>query len=315
MATILYGTPVGRSGASPYQGDYSGNYYLDTARGLIDGSTAIHKFGLAEDVDVAEGDVTIWDGVANDLDIGLIPNYTFSTQADIAQLVSTNDTDDTTIYIEGLDAEGKEVTQMVSLAGHTVATLPTPLFRVNRMYNANGHEHLGDVYLSATGQTYTNGVPLSTSLIRSIMHNENQQTAQAIYSVPSDSDLFITHGWASIGKPTTTEVIVTIWKRSWGGVFRKVHTLALSSIGTGTDHRTYEVPIVMEAGTDLVYKCQAFSNNTTVSAGFHGIVVKNGEKIPGYGPNEIVISELVDGVGDQLVDSTPDILTTEEEIF
>lgn len=46
------------------------------------------------------------------------------------------------------------------------------------------------------------------------------------------------------------------------------------SNGAGGDHRPYRIPIAFNPGARLGYKAQSLSNNTAISAGFHGVLIK-----------------------------------------
>lgn len=177
------------------------------------------------------------------------------------------------------------------------------------MHNSNSHELTGFVYLSTLTQVHSSGVPSDTAKIRAIIHPENQQTQMAMYTVPYNSTMYISHGWASISKEQITEANVSIWTRPLGGVFRKLHTVSLQTSGSSSDHRPYDIPITLEGGTDIVYRVEVFSNGTGVSAGFHAIC-ETDESVTLEPIEPADMLALTGSNGDSLVDNNVDTLVS-----
>lgn len=252
----------------------SSPYYLDAVRGLVPGTLAVHKFGVAEDINTSEGFVDIWDGTADDIG-GKITDYNWADSAVIGQISSTVAGDTQTISIQGLDTNWDLVVQEVTLNGQTGVALTTPLRRFFRAYNVGSIEFTGFIYISETGTTLSGGRPTNDTKVFGIVHPENQQTEMALFTVPAGYSLYITQGWCHISKSSTTEAIIKIMRRDFEGVFRSLHTLALQTSGSSGDQRPYPVPLRLNEKTDIIYKAQVFSNSTSVSAGFHGILIEN----------------------------------------
>lgn len=256
-----------------------GDYYLEVARGYIPGAITIHKFGLAEDVDTIDPPATVWDGCNTGLGIAKIPQYTYSTTADIDTITSSDIADAIDIEVQGLDANWNLTVQTITLTGQLEVLLPIPLLRVFRVKNVGSVDLIGDVYVRTTGSGATAGLPADPASVRAIIHAEDNQTQMAIFTVPMGYSLFITHGWASLARRNATEAVIKIYQRSFGGVFRVLHTLALSSSGSNNDHRPYQVPIELPEKTDITYAVTSVSaNDTGVSAGFHGVLLPNGNR-------------------------------------
>ena len=136
------------------------NANWDIALGLVDGYSAINKFGANPDIDTASDPEDVWDYGGK---------YTFSTVANINQLSSSSNSDIGDITVLGLyvvvvtndDDEVKtnwnDISQTVKLNGQTNVFLATNLIRVYRMYNADSNNYDGEIYL-CTGNTYSNQV-------------------------------------------------------------------------------------------------------------------------------------------------------------
>lgn len=256
-----------------------GDYYLEVARGYIPGAITVHKFGAAEDIDTGDPPATVWDGCNSGLSVAKIPDYTYSTTADIDTATSSSISDDMDIEVQGLDADWNLTVQTITLNGQTDVALSTPLIRVFRVKNVGATSLVGDIYIRTTGSGATAGLPTDTTSVRAIVHGEDNQTQMAIFSVPTGYSLFITHGWASLARKNATEAVIKIYQRSFGGVFRILHTLALASSGSNNDHRPYQVPLELKEKTDITYVVTSVSaNDTGVSAGFHGVLLPNGSR-------------------------------------
>lgn len=247
-------------------------YWLRLARGKVADHSPVFKFAQAPDIDVADGLSVIWDGCSDLLGMPKTTEYTFSTSADITQITSSSALDTQRVTIEGLDENGILTVQDVTVTGQTPAILSTPLERIWRVKNRGPADLEGDLYVTTTGATLAAGVPSDGSQCRAAVHKANQQTEHGIYTVPAGHNLCITQAWSNIAKETTTEAIIQIFTRLPGEVFCVNHTLSLSTNGTGESQRPYTLPICFPEKTDIVYKAQVFANNSSISAGFHGVL-------------------------------------------
>lgn len=252
------------------------DFYLECARGYIPGAITVHKFGLAEDIDTGDGEVDIWDGSSNNVG-GKISPYNWADGAVITHISSTDGGDDHTIAIQGLDEDWNIISYDVVLNGQSPVVLSVPLRRFFRGFNRSATEFSGFLYIHEGG-SLSGGKPDDDTEVYGIIHPENQQTEMALFTVPAGYSLYILHGWAHISKSSTTEAIVRVYRRDFEGVFRVLHTLALQTSGSSGDQRPYKVPLVLEEKSDIIYRANAYSNSTAVSAGFHGILLPNNSR-------------------------------------
>ena len=247
------------------------DFLFAVSLGIVPGWGYEHKFGHGEDFDTANGVSLIWDGMSIS---SKIPSYTYSTTADINSIASSSAGDTVDISIKGLDTNWDLVEQTVTLTGQTAATLSTPLVRVFRAKNIGAADLVGDVYIATSSAVFSGGIPTIDTTIRAIIPIGYNQTQMAMYTVPAGHTLLIVEGWSGMSKSNTAEGDLTIWRRSDGGVFRILHNIGHNTVGVGSDHRPYSLPLPLPEKTDLEYRFEALADNSAASAGFHGLLVQ-----------------------------------------
>lgn len=246
---------------------------LSIAKGCVKDTTFIHKFGNAPDFDIIDGDVDIWDG-ANDGGINAM-TYTYSTTADINSITSTNSTNVQSIELQGLDADYLSLTQTAILNGSGFVGLGSPFIRVFRMTNTGSSDILGDVYNYVSGPT-TAGIPNTTSDIRAIINNGNNQTLMAMYTIPSGVTGYMRDWYASTAGARKTSVHeIHLTARPFNGVFQMKHKSSLVANGTSYIQHTYVEPEVFNAMTDLEMHANTDEDIASISAGFDIVLIDN----------------------------------------
>lgn len=251
------------------------NFYLELARGRIEGASDVHKFGAATNVDTADGIVNLWDGMANNITTK-IPVYTYSTTADITHLACTDNTyTGHPVTLEGLDANWDYTIQTINVTGNTPAELLVPLVRVFRGYISNAVE-LGDtdhIYVGV-GDSFTSGIPDDLSDTRCVIHGNRGQTQMSMYSVPRGYKLYITRGWSTLAGKLNVNIIMYIRVRDFGGVWRRLHITSHRGAGSSSNERAYEIPLVLDSQMDIEYLCETDANDGALSAGFHAMLIR-----------------------------------------
>ena len=245
-------------------------FYLEIAKGDVVGHEHIHKFGANKDIDIGTED--IWEHGGS---VGYL------TSASILNVAST-DVDDTsagngmrTMVVEGLDENWEELSETVTMNGQTIVTTVNSYIRINRMYGVtfgDTDSNEGSVHIF-TG-TETLGEPDDLSLVYSQISNLQGQTLQAFYTVPANKTGYLLGGWMSTdaaAKPVEGHLFA-----------RRDADIATSGWRIQADfktgdffHREFQVPIPVDAKTDLRVDGKADANNTYVSAGFDIILVDN----------------------------------------
>ncbi len=268
------------------------NYYVEMVRGRIRGAIPVHKFGLAIGIDTADGIVSIWDGMEDDLPTGKITTYTLSTTADIVDMVATDATYiGYPMEIHGLDANLDYWIQTVDCNGQTPVTLPIPLIRVFRVKVANGVEPTGHVFVSTGVGGYTAGVPNTPASIRAIVHGGRNQTQMAMYSVPRGYTLYADLGWSNMaGKLSGSTSVLYIKTNEIGHVPRELHRTAMATTGSSHSLRPYSIPIPIREKHDLMYYADSSANDGAVAAGFHGMLLR--EDYENSSPIQTITQEL-----------------------
>lgn len=250
---------------------------LSVAQGKLTGVTFVHKFGNAPDFDAGDGSVHIWDG-ADDGGSDQM-QYTFSSSTDINTISSSDDTDTQVIEVQGLDGEYNLVVQEKTLTGQTPATLDTSLRRVFRVKNMNSTNFAGTIYVTATTTTFSTGVPDNLTKIRAQVANGNNQTLMAIYTIPNGKTGYMSNFWAATaGASRSSNYVIDLFARPFGGVFQLKHRTALADAGTSHFMHPYEVPEKFSAKTDIIMKADmqlGAATAASVSAGFDLILVDN----------------------------------------
>lgn len=250
---------------------------LAIAKGQVIGSDDINKWGNAPDFDTADGEVTIWDG-AEDATGWEKMVYTYPSTASIDSISSTDASDTNTVTIEGLDSNFEEVSQQVTLNGQTRVALSTSLIRFYRGYNDNGTKFAGHIIIY-DNDTTTGGIPDDTTLIRGVIHPNEQQTEMAIYTIPAGKTGYLLGGYCSTaGANKTSNYVIKFKIRTFGGVFRTQQKVALSDTGTTFIPFTYPVPQTLAEKTDVEVTAQMTATGGTgasISAGFSIILVDN----------------------------------------
>jgi len=248
---------------------------LSIAKGDVVNTSFTHKFGSASDFDTADGAVTVWDG-ANDADIAEM-QYTYSTAADIDSLSSTDAGDTQDIEVQGLDANYDIVVQTITLSGQTRVALTTPLIRVFRLKNIGTVDVAGFVYCYVNG-AITGGRPNTTTTIRAVIENGNNQTLMAVFTVPNNTTAYLRSFFASsAGAKKVTNFIIRLRARPFGQEFQLKNKTAIPSDGAGLQY-VYDDPETFAAKTDIEMTAEITAwavTQASVSAGFDLVLISN----------------------------------------
>jgi len=242
------------------------NFFFEVARGSVPGLSTLHKFGSNIDVDIGTEDIWEHGGTVGWPASALTMN------------VSSGDVNDTsagtgarTLYIEGLDADLLEQSETISLNGQTIVTTANQYHRINRAYVAtygSGEENAGSIHIY-TG-TATAGHPDDETLTYATIAATQGQTHQAIYTVPSNKELYITH----------TSVTTDGAAKPLEGSLRVRENILGSESGWRDRHhfktgdvfnKDYILPLYVPGSSDIKLTVTAEANNTFASGSFDGI--------------------------------------------
>jgi hypothetical protein len=240
-------------------------FYLQVQRGKLVGYSSISMFGRNADIDTAQ-DEDVWDGGGD---------YIFLASAETHTIQSDDSADTSTgsgarsIVIEGLDGNYNELSASVTMSG-TGSVLTTASFlRVHRMF-VNGAGACG--FNAGSISAFAN----SSSVITSIISACNNQSMQAIFTVPASKTGYILVYYFDINKKVVTGAAdVDLLIRPPGQVFQVKHHAAGNAAGTSHFEHVFGVPFVVDEKSDLRMRAGVTVNSTDVTAGFDMILINN----------------------------------------
>lgn len=242
-------------------------FELQVARGQITAHRSVIVFGYNPDVDTAR--VTVWPYA------GVIPLPAAALQLK----VSSSSADDTangtgarTVYVEGLDANHEEISEIVTLNGQTAVLTTQSFLHINNAYVAtagSGLSAAGDIYFG-TG-VVTAGVPAT---VYDLIKFDYNQRITGSYTVPAGFTAYVAQGLFSAGQPGgSAQVSGRLLTVGADGIRR---TAAITTVNNGTADYAFEYPIRIPEKTTLEATAQASSNNNEASSMFILLLVSNG---------------------------------------
>jgi len=255
---------------------------LAIAKGDVEGTTFVHKFGQAPDFDTGDGEVTVWDG-ADDGNLNLM-SYVYSTTAAIDSISSSNSADTQVVVLQGLNADLELVDQSVTLNGQNRVALTTPLLRVFRGKNNSATAFNGYIYVYEN-TAISSGVPTDKTKVRLVIQGANNQTLMAVYTIPIDRVGYMRDWYASTaGASKTSQYIIRLWAREYDSVagswkaWQLKHVTSISDVGTSYIQHVYEEPERFAGGVDIRMTAQATAVGAVgiaIAAGFDVVLVEN----------------------------------------
>lgn len=225
---------------------------LNISRGLVKGTTYIHKFGA---VPAMSNSTTgsIWD--VNDT---LYPWSAFSAASTLT--IAGNVADNgLSITIYGLDANYNEINETVTLSAGA-ATTTKSFIRVYRAFCSPQNTNNVDIKVSSTTVArITAGLA---------------QTLMSVYTVPANYTGYLLQGTMSAqnGADATGNMFVRYFGQS---SFRVGHSFEVSG-GGGQYLYKFGVPIAIPEKSDIDIRITTRSNNGRFTAAFDMILIKTG---------------------------------------
>ena len=242
---------------------------MDIATNRIPGKKAVNKFGA--NADIADGtEEIVWSPSGT---------YTFSTTADITDIVSSSASDSGKVEVQGLDANWDLVTQTKTLNGTTSVALDTALIRAFRMKYQDPVTNVGDIQCGV-GSTTTS---FAAANLRAQIDIATGQTLMALYTVPAGKTAYFQKYYGSIiGDigPPAKEPSYGIWRlwavdRANDFAPQLKHILAGSLAGTSTQEHPFDPPPSVGEKTDIYITAQPEGDIGSFTAGFDIILVDN----------------------------------------
>ena len=237
---------------------FSNTFYLDVAKGNIEGHAILSKFGQNDAVGIGAWE-DVWDG-------GGTYSYPADATASITHLYSTDGGDNQDIEVQGLSADGTLTVQTITLTNTTVVALDTNLWRVFRLKNMSNTNNAGVVHASVSDK--------ATSYAQIAIGNN--QTLMALYTIPLGKTGYLLQGTNSLyGIARDYSLNGKMAMRPYGGVFQLKKTFGLDTNGTSFLTMDFPLPGKIPAKTDIRVSAIAISKEGGVNTTFDILLVDN----------------------------------------
>ena len=226
------------------------NYQI--ARGLIRGSSSIHKFGAVPQLSINTTG-TCWD--KNDT---LYP-WSALTSASVLTAQAVNASDNGKILtILGLDSNYNEISDTITLSSSGTASTTKQFLRVYRGYISTGENNVGAIDVTIGADTVLH---INVGLA---------QTLMLVYTVPAGKDLLLLKGACT--SQAGADASGFFYVRFFGQTaFRIQHTFEVSG-SDGYEYK-FEVPFRVPEKSDIDFRLTTRSNNGRYTAAFDGLLV------------------------------------------
>ena len=227
-------------------------FNLQVNQGKYPTYSAVDKFGENPQIDKVTVPEDVWE-------YGGLYTYDTNGTAPIISLVSTSTSDTMDVEVTGLDIDGYEVKQTITLTGTTRVALTTALWRVYRVANVGTADTVGTVYC----YTLTGNTPSAAS-IRAMIDNGNNQTLMALYTVPRGKVGFLYRGeMGGSRKRNAGAAQCSYYSRRFGKVFRVKKRISVVNSGSSTYQDSRSFPDIIPALTDIKLTVEDVSDDDT----------------------------------------------------
>lgn len=231
--------------------------YLNVARGLVRGTTHIHKFGAVPSMSVNTTG-TLWD-----IEDTIYPWASWAAAGTVTvDRASTSDANKQ-IAIFGLDANYNEVSDIVTLTNATGNASTQSFIRIYRAFVTEGSTtNVGQILIKKGGTT-----------VAAITATKGQ-TLMAIYTVPAGYTAYMLHGTCSAqaGADATGNMFIRYFGNQ---AFRTGHSFEVGGDG-GTYNYNFIVPIPIPEKSDIDVRIITRSNNGRFTAAFDLLLIQAG---------------------------------------
>jgi len=177
-----------------------------------------------------------------------------------------------TVTGTGEDQQFTFLVQEVTLNGQTRVALPTPVARVSRVFNNNGTELQGAVYVYEN-TTLAGGVPSDLTKVHAKIPEGFQQSFKAATTFSNEDYFILTGGFGSVTYKQSAAVNFYLEFRQAGKVFREGAALSANSAG-GAWQVDLDPCIILPKNSDVRVTCQTNSQGSEVYASFQGYLAK-----------------------------------------
>lgn len=231
------------------------NLFLNIARGLVKGTSSIHKFGAVPSMSTNTTG-TVWD-VADTV----YPWSAWATAGTITIDRANASDADKQITVVGLDANYNALTETITLTNSTGNASTSSFIRVFRAYVTDGVTNVGLISIKRNSTT-----------VAAIVAGKGQ-TLMAVYTIPAGYTGYLMKGTCSAqaGADGTGDMFVRYFGQS---SFRVGHSFEVSGAG-GQYLYEFATPIAIPAKSDIDVRIATRSNNGRYTAAFDLILIKD----------------------------------------
>lgn len=229
--------------------------FLNIARGLVNETSSIHKFGATPAMST-NNTGTVWDVNDTEYPWSLFDSDTTPLVVTAANALDSGET----VTLSGLDTDYNELTEDVIVTSDGVTT--SNIFkRINRAF-------------MTTKQTNDDNINITKNGIVVARITEGKgQTLMTVYTVPNNKTGYMMQGVMTCqdGADATGNMFVR-----YGGqqTFRIGHTFEVSGDG-GPYNYKFTVPVNIPEKSDVDVRASVRSNNARVTAAFDMILIED----------------------------------------
>lgn len=248
--------------------------------GLIEGCKMIRKFGINGSL-LSGAKKDVWGFGSSVAPAGNV-DYTYPADgtAPIDTISSSSALDVGEVLVSGLDINGADTVQLVTLQGQAKVLLPTPLWRSYRFQNVQA-ANTADRSIGFAGNVYiyedtaiVAGVPTDATKVRAYVFNGNNKTQMTQYCIPAGWTGFSLGTSMKLSKKQSSAVVVQVWARAYGRPFTLEDTSAVNSLGTGAYSSENFIPNAIPALTDIVVAAESDAT-VGIAVSYELILLKN----------------------------------------
>jgi hypothetical protein len=231
------------------------NLFLNISRGLVKGTSFVHKFGAVPSMSVNTTG-TVWD-----VNNTLYPWSAWDTAGTIT--IDRADVGDANrqVTVVGLDSDYNSLTETITLTNATGNASTNSFKRVFRAFLVDGTTNIGLIEIKKNGTT-----------VAAITAGKGQ-TLMAVYTVPAGYTGYLMKGTATAqaGADATGDMFVRYFGQS---SFRVGHSFEVDGDG-GQYMYDFTVPIPIPEKSDIDVRVSTRSNNGRYTAAFDLILIQD----------------------------------------
>jgi len=245
-------------------------FELQVSRGQIAYHRTVTVFGINTDLDQTEETVWPYDGLINHPTSEMV----MTVSSDSVDDVDVTGTGAWSVLIEGLDADFREISEVVLLDGQTGVSTTKQYIRINRMSvltAGTGKSNAGHIYIGSGDVTA--GLPAVVYNLIDIGYNAS---TTAHYTVPAGYTAYLAEGVFTAGQSAgSTEIRGKLVTMPPNGIR---YTAAVVAINNGSVAYDFRYPLAIAEKVDISAAAFGASNNNVVSSMFNMVLIQNADQ-------------------------------------